>query len=94
MGKPMLVADDIVPIGEFKAHASQMLKRVRSSNRPLVITQNGKPSAVVITPEEFDVLSERRRFIAAVEEGIRDAEAGRIVTTDELERELNERFNA
>lgn len=92
MGKPMLVADDIVPIGEFKAHASQMLKRVRSSNRPLVITQNGKPSAVVITPEEFDALSERRRFIAAIEDGIRDADAGRTVTTEELERELEERF--
>ena len=92
MGKPMLVADDIVPIGEFKAHASQMLKRVRSSNRPLVITQNGKPSAVVITPEEFDMLSERRRFVAAVEEGLRDAEAGRTVTTEELRRALRERF--
>ena len=86
MGKPMRVADDIVPIGEFKAHAARLLKRVRSSNRPLVITQNGKPSAVVITPEEFDALSERRRFVAAVEEGLRDAEAGRVVTSEELER--------
>ena len=92
MGKPMLVADDIVPIGEFKAHASQMLKRVRSSNRPLVITQNGKPAAVVITPEEFDMLSERRRFVAAVEEGIRDADAGRTVTSEELEHEPEERL--
>ena len=94
MGRPMLVADDIVPIGEFKAHASQMLKRVRSSNRPMVITQNGKPSAVLITPEEFDALSERHRFIAAVEEGIRDADGGRMLTSEELERELNERFKA
>ncbi len=92
MGKPMLVADDIIPIGEFKAHAAQMLKRVRTSNRPLVITQNGKPSAVVITPEEFDALSERQRFIAAVEEGLRDAEAGWTVTTEELRRTLRERF--
>jgi prevent-host-death family protein len=92
MGKPMLVADDIVPIGEFKAHASQMLKRVRSSNRPLVITQNGKPSAVLITPEEFDALSERQRFIASVEQGLRDVEAGRTMTTEELRRRLRDRF--
>jgi PHD/YefM family antitoxin component YafN of YafNO toxin-antitoxin module len=57
-----------------------------------VITQNGKPTAVLITPEEFDRLHERDRFLAAVREGLADSEAGRIVDdrvlTDELEAEF------
>jgi prevent-host-death family protein len=50
------VAEDIVPIGEFKTHASELLRRLATSRRPLVITQNGRPAAVVLTPEEFDSL--------------------------------------
>ena len=64
--KPIQVSQDILPLGEFKTHASQALRRVRESQRPIVITQNGKPAGVLLSPEEFDRLTERERFVAAV----------------------------
>ena len=86
--KQLQAAEDIVPLGEFKAKASAMLRKLRSTNRPLVITQNGKPAAVVITPEDFDSLVERERFVAAVQRGIADADAGRTIDGSELDAEL------
>jgi len=92
MGKPLQVAQDIVPINEFKTKASQLLKRLHQTNRPMVITQNGRPSAVVMTPEEFDLLTYQQRFLAAVQEGIEDADAGRVYTTEEVRSFIAERL--
>src|SRR5262245_38992952 len=87
--KSLQVSDDILPIGEFKTRASQVLRKLREAQRPIVITQNGKPTAVLITPEEFDRLHERDRFLEAVREGLADSEAGRVVEDKILTRELD-----
>jgi len=92
--KNLKTTEDIVPLGEFKAKASEMLRKLRSTSRPLIITQNGKPAAVVITPEDFDMLVERERFIAAVQQGLADADAGRTIDDSELDAELGSELEA
>lgn len=57
--KQIHISEDIVPLGEFKSQASKLLRQLRETGRPVIITQNGRPSAVMITPEEFDRLIER-----------------------------------
>jgi prevent-host-death family protein len=89
MSNRFQVSEDIVPFGEFKTHASRVLRNLREGNRPVVITQNGRPAAVLITPEEFDRLTERDRFVQAVREGLRDVEAGRVIDDEELAGKLN-----
>jgi len=88
------VAEDIVPIGELKAHLSEKIRDLRGSGRPLVITQNGKVAAVLLAPEEFDRLTNQARFVAAVQEGLEQLETGRIVSHAELGRRLDARFGA
>ncbi len=86
------VAEDIVPMGEFKTQLSKRLKQVNDVHRPLVVTQNGKPAAVVLSPAEFDRLTYRARFIAAVEDGLAQADAGRTVSHAKVLRGLEKRF--
>jgi len=86
--KPISIQDDIIPIGELKGHAARVMRKLRDTGRPTVITQNGRPSAVLITPADFDRLTYRERFIAAVEEGLADGDAGRVISDDELGAEL------
>lgn len=57
--RPVSVSRDIVPLGEFKARAAGILRRLAGSASPLVITQNGRPAAVLLAPEEFDRLCDR-----------------------------------
>ena len=90
--KTLQVAQDILPIGEFKTHAARVIRGLRHLGRPVVITQNGKPAAVLVSPADFDRLSERARFIAAVQEGLADAEAGLLVDDRDLSRELDAEF--
>jgi prevent-host-death family protein len=88
------VAEDILPIGELKAHLSEKIRELRGRRRPFVVTQNGKAAAVLLAPEEFDRLTNQARFIAAVQEGLDDHEAGRVVSHEELGRRLDARFGA
>jgi prevent-host-death family protein len=90
--KPLYLSEDIVPIKDLETQAPRVLKQLRDSHRPVVITQNGRAAAVLISPEDFDRLRERDRFMAAVQEGLADVEAGRLLDTQEVDRELDLEF--
>jgi len=82
------VSDGIVPLGEFKAQAAKLLKRLGESGGPMVITQNGRPAGVLLSPKEFDLIQERQRFLESVAAGLADAEAGRVIDTTALRKRL------
>jgi prevent-host-death family protein len=90
--RSLRIAEDIVPVSDFKAQASEWLRRVAESGHPLVITQNGKAAGVLLSPQAFDELTERSRFLASVDEGLADSEAGRVHAHDEVVAEMNKRF--
>ena len=90
--KPMQISRDIVPLDKLTSQASQIFKQLRDEKRPVVVTQHGQPAAVLITPEEFDRLQEHDRFMAAVQEGLADAESGRLVEDEVLAAELDAEF--
>jgi prevent-host-death family protein len=88
------ISEDIVPVSDFKAQAADLLRRVAEGGRPLVITQNGKAAGVLLSPAEFDRLSERARFVAAVDAGLADADAGRVRDHDEVAARMRDRFRS
>ena len=65
-----------------------MLREIQSSRRPLVITQNGKAAAVLISPSDFDLLTEQARFVEAVQRGLEDVQNGRVLPDEDLGQEL------
>lgn len=86
--RTLRVAEDIVPIGKFKGQAARWLHHVADTDQPVVITQNGKPAGVLLSPREFDRLRDRQAFLESVAAGVADADAGRLVDTDDLRRHL------
>jgi PHD/YefM family antitoxin component YafN of YafNO toxin-antitoxin module len=52
--------------------------------RPLVITLNGKPAAVVMSPREYDRMAYKERVISSIADGLADAAAGNVSTSDEV----------
>ena len=90
--KAVRVQDDIIPIGEFKTHASRIMRRLQGEGRPIIITQRGRPAGVLITPEDYDHLTERARFMAAIEEGLADVQAGRYISDEALTARLEARY--
>lgn len=82
--KAIRVSEGIVPLGTFKAQASRLLGELKQAATPLVITQNGRPAAVVLSPEAYDELQERQEFLETVVTGLADAVAGRVVEHDKV----------
>ena len=78
------VAEDIVPLSDFKTRAAELLKRLAETGAPIVITQNGRAAGVLLSPAEFDALTERLRFVNAVVEGLDNTGSGKIVTHESL----------
>ena len=44
---------DIIPISELRQNAAGIIKRLKSSNEPVYITQRGRASAVLISAEDY-----------------------------------------
>ena len=89
--RTLRVSEDVVPIAQFKARAGRWLERARDTGHPVVITQNGKPAGVLLSPAEFDDLQERVRLFVDIAAGVADAEADRVFTTERVRRRLARR---
>ena len=85
------VSEDIMPIAELKARLSEVVRGLEN-RRPVVITLNGKPAAVVMSPQEFDRITYRARVVQAVERGLADIDAGRTISDEELGRRIDQRY--
>ncbi|MFC1642037.1 type II toxin-antitoxin system Phd/YefM family antitoxin [Myxococcota bacterium] len=83
------VTEDIVPLSDLSGRISDVLHDLRRRGRPLIIVNEGKPVAVLVTPEEFDRLTYHARFVGAVHEGLLDSDNGRTLSEPELDQEFD-----
>jgi antitoxin YefM len=86
--KSISVSSDIIPVGQFKSDLAKYLKEIREKNNSLIITQNGKPAGVLISPAEFDELRQTKLFIESVSRGLTDSDKGEVFSTSQLRDEL------
>ena len=86
--KQISISNDIVPVAEFKVQISKYLNSIKTTGRPMVITQNGKPAGVLLSPDDFDELVYQKSLIESINRGLFDIQKGNIFTTDELRAEL------
>ncbi|MBN1996240.1 type II toxin-antitoxin system Phd/YefM family antitoxin [candidate division KSB1 bacterium] len=54
----MKLSETVKPISYLKAHASEILRDIKSSRRTMVITQNGEATAVLQDIKSFEELHE------------------------------------
>lgn len=66
---------DVKPISEFRANATSLIDQVNKTKRPLVITQHGKSSAVLLDVREYEALLDKVELLsdlAAAEDDIKN----------------------
>lgn len=86
-----------VPARKLRENLSSFLDEVSERRDHLVVTRNGVPAAALVSIEEYEALEETAEILsdpgtmAAIEEGLAEAERGETVTLDELRKELAER---
>ncbi len=82
--------DVVLPLAEIKKRLSEIVDGVEGRHDRVVLTRNGRPAAVIISPEELESLEETLDILSDPEamREIRKAEvaidAGEVVGGDEL----------
>ncbi len=74
----MKISTDIKPVSYLKSKAADMLKQVNDTHRPIIITQNGEPKAVLQDPESYENMRNMiglLKLISLSEEEIRDGKS-------------------
>jgi antitoxin YefM len=85
---------DSRPLADVKDHLSEYVDQVAREHARVTITRNGRPAAVLVSPEDLGSLEETlsvlgdRKEISALREGIDDLNAGRVVTLSALKEDL------
>ncbi len=67
---------DIIPVSDLRQDTAKVLKRVRESREPLVITQRGRAAAVMLSVEAYERSERDKELLRLLAKGEREIEAG------------------
>ncbi len=80
----MSIQKDIRPISYLKARAADLLKQVNETQRPVVITQNGEPRAVLQDPASYEEMRQALGLLKLISQGEEDVRKGRTRTQEDV----------
>lgn len=81
-------SEDVVPLGDMKVNPGKVVRRVDETGRPVLLTSHGRGVAVVQGLSQYEAAQDERDFMRAVVAGLADIDAGRVISLQEVEREL------
>ena len=73
----MNISKDIKPITYLKSRAADLLKQINETHRPVVITQNGEPKAVLQDPESYENMRNAISILKLISQGEEDIKGGK-----------------
>jgi antitoxin YefM len=74
---------ETIPFTEAKARLSELVDKVAGERERFILTRNGRPEAVLLSPDELDSLEETvdiledRRLLESIRRSRRDAAEGK-----------------
>ncbi len=66
----------IIPVTDLRQDAAAVLRRVRDSREPLIITQRGRAAAVILSVEEYERENSERQVLRLLVRGEKEIAAG------------------
>lgn len=74
---------ETIPLTEAKAHLSDLVDRTAREHERFVVTRNGRPAAVLLSPEDLESLEETvdilqdRALLTSIRKSRREASEGK-----------------
>ncbi|HEX9236986.1 MAG TPA: type II toxin-antitoxin system Phd/YefM family antitoxin [Actinomycetota bacterium] len=81
---------ETLPLAEIKAHLSEIVDRVEEQHERVTLTRNGRPAAVLISPEDLEALEDALELLAdpvartEIEQARREIASGKGIRANEL----------
>jgi antitoxin YefM len=86
----ILVMDKTLPLANVKAHLSEIVDEVESGHDRVILTRNGRPAAVILSPGDLEALEEtldllsRPNALAEIQRAREELDSGDFLTAAEL----------
>lgn len=88
----MLASEDIRPISYLKTHTAETISQVNETLRPIYITQNGQPKAVVLDTITYEKIQKGLDLLKIVYQGEQDIEANRFADHDKAMKKFRKKY--
>ena len=73
----MNIIKDIKPVTYLKSRAAELLNQINETHRPVIITQNGEPRAVLQDPESYENMRNAIGMLKLISQGEADVRNGK-----------------
>lgn len=84
----MNITSDIKPVTYLKSKTADLLKQINETHRPVIITQNGEPRAVIQDPESYENMRNAIGLLKLISQGENDIREGRVKSQEEVFNDL------
>ena len=91
-GTRIRIDTDIKPVSEFRANAADLIEQVKTTGRPLVLTQRGRSAAVVVDAADYEEMVEEIELLRDVQTAVEQIARGKGVANSEAKKRLRRRF--
>ena len=83
---------DIQPLTAFRANVAGFIDQVRSTHRPLVLTQHGRSAAVLLGASDYEALVDEVELLRNIAVAERQIDEGLGIPHEEVVRRLTDRM--
>ncbi len=86
----IMVMSDTLPLAEIKAHLSEVVDRVERHHERVVLTRNGRPAAVIMSPADLEALEDTLELLsdpeamADIARAREETKKGQVVSAEDL----------
>lgn len=80
----MKISTDIKPVSYLKLHSADLLNQVNETHRPVIITQNGEPRAVLQDAESYENMRSALGLLKLLAQAENDIRSGNITQQTEV----------
>ncbi|MBU4261549.1 MAG: type II toxin-antitoxin system Phd/YefM family antitoxin [Proteobacteria bacterium] len=67
---------NIIPVSDLRQDAAKLLKQLRNDKEPLIITQRGRATAVIIGVDAYEKAEQEKKILLLLAKGEREIETG------------------
>lgn len=90
MTRILVMKEDTLPLAQIKARLSEIVDRIEQSHDRITLTRNGRPAAVLISPDDLEAMEDTLEILSnpeavrQIERARKEIERGDMVSADEL----------
>ena len=84
--------EDICPVTEFRSDINAMLQKTKATHRPIILTQHGRSTAVVVDIADYQRIIEKAELAEDIRIANQQIREGKVYTTAQAKERLMKRF--